>query len=242
MTKFYTITGKTDGFGAQYQALMSGIAYCLHTKSVYVHRPMSFIEHNGDVALLNKFIGIPSDSKITTIQKDKIIKKPFIREVHYSKYPSKYYNPTTIQILRNYYYSTPKPIDNVEIAIHIRRGDVSQKNASRYTSNNEYKKIIDFLVKKYPQYNITIFSQGNIEDFEDLQNIDKKPISFRLNESIEKTFNAFVSAKVLVCAKSSFSYSAAILNPNVVYYLNFWHKPLNHWKTISLSKHCIFDT
>ena len=24
----YTITGKTDGFGAQYQAIMSGIAYC----------------------------------------------------------------------------------------------------------------------------------------------------------------------------------------------------------------------
>jgi hypothetical protein len=33
-------------------------------------------------------------------------------------------------------------------------------------------------------------------------------------------------------AKSSFSYSAAILNPNKIYYINFWHKPLNHWVKI----------
>ena len=28
MQKVYTITGKTDGFGAQYHAIMSGIAIC----------------------------------------------------------------------------------------------------------------------------------------------------------------------------------------------------------------------
>ena len=41
-----------------------------------------------------------------------------------------------------------------------------------------------------------------------------------------------VLAKILVTAKSSFSYCAAILNPNKIYYINFWHKSLNHWLNI----------
>ena len=41
-----------------------------------------------------------------------------------------------------------------------------------------------------------------------------------------------VVAEVLVTAKSSLSYSAALLNKNTIYYINFWHKPLNSWNII----------
>ena len=36
MQKVYTITGKTDGFGAQYQAIMSGIAICKYKNYEYL--------------------------------------------------------------------------------------------------------------------------------------------------------------------------------------------------------------
>jgi len=33
-------------------------------------------------------------------------------------------------------------------------------------------------------------------------------------------------------SKSSFSYSAALLSTNIVYYIPFWHKTLDNWLTI----------
>jgi hypothetical protein len=55
---------------------------------------------------------------------------------------------------------------------------------------------------------------------------------FELNTNIEKTFHSMVKAKILVIAKSRFSYCAGILNSNKIYYMIFWHKPLNHWLNI----------
>lgn len=38
------------------------------------------------------------------------------------------------------------------------------------------------------------------------------------------------TANILLTSKSSFSYAAAMLNENIVYYLPFWHKPSEKWK------------
>ena len=225
----YTITGKNDGFGAQYQAIMSGIAYCRFKNYNYIHTPFKEIQHNGDIKSLNNFIGIPNLRSKNDINID--ITEHYSGEVHRSSNPSKYYTNDTIALLRNYYYTTSKPvIEKVDIAIHIRRGDVNMNTPKRYTSNSYYNKIIKFLNYKYPTYNIVIFSEGNIEDFNELNG---KNLLFKLNKSIEETFHSFVSAKILVTAKSSFSYSAAILNTNEIYYIDFWHKPLKNWKIIS---------
>lgn len=166
----YTITGKKDGFGAQYQAIMSGIAYCNFKNYNYIHTPILNIpdehKHKYDINLLNKFIGIPyvecNNININT-------KEKFSKVVHYSKNPSKFYTNDVVSTLRKYYYSTPKPkIKNIDIAIHIRRGDVTKIIKKRYLDNNYYNKIIKFLNNKYPEYNIIIFSEGNIEDFNDI--------------------------------------------------------------------------
>jgi len=230
--KTYTITGKRDGFGAQYQAIMSGIAYSIYHNYKYIHTPFKEINHTRNqknVNMLNNFIGIPVSDNIIVNKKES-----YSKIVHNSKKPSKYYTPKVLHILRKYYYSTPKPlIDDIDIAIHIRRGNVNKKkHPKRFTSDIIYKKIIKILLKNYPRYKITIFSQGKISDFSELKN---KRVSFDLNSSITKTFHSLVSAKVLITAKSSFSYSAAILNKNIIYYMNFWHKPLDHLHIIPTS-------
>jgi hypothetical protein len=230
---FYTIKGKTDGFGAQYQAIMSGIAFCVYKKYIYIHTDFIEMEHDGDINKLNLFIGINNNHLINknyTIEK--IIVEPYSQLVHYSNTPSIYYTENVINILRTFYYSTKKPcIDNIDIAIHIRRGDVDKIMSERFTSNNIYYQIIKSLKLKYPNYNIIIFSEGKYEDFKDFE-LDEK--HFKLNTDIEETFHSLVKAKVLVMAKSSFSYSAAILNSNIIYYQDFWHKPLENWLDISL--------
>lgn len=220
--KTLTITGKCDGFGAQYQAIMSGIAYCNYMNYEYIHTPFVKIAHDGNIEELNQFIGIPS-SKERNID---IVMK-CCGDVHFSKTPDIYYNSHVLNKLRQYYDSTVKPnIVGPTIALHIRRGDVKENNEKRYTRNNKYKEIISLLLEKYPNDIITIFSEGTIDEFRDLQ---QDRIVFQLNDSIEETFHSLVTAKVLVTAKSSFSYCAALLNKNEVYYMPFWHNPLKHW-------------
>ena len=235
----YTNSYRDDGFGAQYQSIMSGIAYCEKMKYKFHFTRFKTIEHiktSQEVDSLTNFIGIPT--KKENIKCD--ISESFSKIVHGAIKPSYFYTPYVLTKIRRYYYSTSKPIikNQSEISIHIRRGDVVSDSSNnniniRYTSNVVYSKIINFLTKKYPDKKITIYSQGKLEDFKDLQSINRSKISLFLNGDIKETFHRLVSSNILVTSKSSFSYTAAILNTNKIYYLDFWHKPLDHWELLS---------
>ena len=233
----YSIAKKKDGFGAQYQSIMSGIAFCDFKKFKYIHTKFKVIDRCSDkeVKKLNNFIGVKNknDEIIDLSKIDKVEK--FSSIVHSSKKPDIFYTKEVINKIRNFYYSTEKPEIKQkynDIVIHIRRGDVTNdnpKNKKRFIPNHKYKNIIKMLKKKYPTYSITIFSEGNENDFKEIQKYD---VRFQLNKPIDYTFHAFVSAKILVTSRSSLSYSAAILNKNIIYYFDFWHKPLKHWNIL----------
>ena len=217
----YTISGKTDGFGAQYLSIMSGIALCNYKNYIYIHTPIKKVSHNQDNKLLNKFIGIPKNNN------EYDIKEEYSSLVHWSKNPDKFYTDKVINIIRKYYYSTSKPnIPNTNyIAIHIRRGDVNKNMKNRYNSNEYYIKIIKKMRKLYPNLRIKILSEGTKNDFKELGN----NLDYHLNEELTHSFHMMVRARVLVMAKSSLSYCAAILNENIIYYIPFGHYPLKKW-------------
>ena len=221
---YYTVTGKTDGFGAQYQAILSGIAYCEFMNYQYLHTPILQMEHENDTDKFNIFMGIPKDTISTNVKKE-----AFSPVVHWSETPDLYYTPEVLGRIRKYYFRTPKPdTDTDVIAIHIRRGDVNKEAfPERYTENNFYCKLIPDLIRKYPNTIIKIFSQGKLEMYE-LQNVE-----WHLDTNLTDVFHQMVVAKVLVTAKSSLSYTAALLNQNTVYYMPFWHKPLKKWNVLS---------
>lgn len=232
MSIYYTIKGKSDGFGAQYQAILSGISYCNYQKYIYLHTPFTKIEHDVDVDNANMFIGISSDNLILN-DSCKIIEKPFEENVHWCKTPSIYYTDKVLEYIRKCYFNTKKPIiDDIDIAIHIRRGDVNNNiNKERYVDNSFYVEIIQKLKLKYPKYIITIFSEGKYEDFKEL---DLEEKNFRLNIDVFETFHSLVCAKVLIQSFSSFSYCAGLINSNTVYHFDtFWHKKLEHWLTLN---------
>ena len=227
----YSIKRDGQGFGAIYQSYMSGIAYCSYKGYEYIHKEIESLDsvhcntpYGENKEKLNKFIGIPHNISVP----DKTEK--FSSDVHWSDDPDKYYTKNVLNIVKSYYYSTYKPkLSRFEIAIHIRRGDVSPKSFERYTGNDKYKEIINVLKQKYPKYKICIYSEGKLEDFKELY-LDN--VYFCLNKSITLTFHNLVKAKVLVTAKSSFSYCAALLSDEEVYYIPFSHKPLKHWNVI----------
>jgi len=121
--------------------------------------------------------------------------------------------------------------DKKNIAIHIRRGDVSSnstKFSNRFTDNNFYIKVIEKLNKKYANCNILIFSQGT-EGFDEFKNIENVKLMNDLD--ILETFEYLCNADVLIMSKSSLSYLAGLYNPNEVYMEKF-----EHWNHIKLSR------
>jgi iron-sulfur cluster repair protein YtfE (RIC family) len=84
---------------------------------------MSRVAHGGKVDLLNEFIGLEAGP---VENNEKVIAMPFSHEVHYSPTPSVYYTSEVLEFIRGRYHSTRKPVlpEVVDIAVHIRRGDV----------------------------------------------------------------------------------------------------------------------
>ena len=83
-------------------------------------------------------------------------------------------------------------------------------------------------------YEIHILSEGEPELFKAITDI-YPDIKLHLSIDIQQTFHMMVIADVLIMSKSSFCYSAGLINKNKVVANNltrWWHKPLKTWSII----------
>ena len=249
-----TITGKTDGFGAQIQAQMSAIAYVAGRPGTqYVHTPMGpkmdqdlHGVEDEDAADMDVFGGLgsgaPSWEAIPEAYRGRVQTFEYISEVHNATTADlgRYYSDDVRELLRAKYRSTPKPdLPPVckpapFIAVHVRRGDVSaDRNVGRYTDNATYAALLSALSLRHPGMPLIIFSQGRVADFGDLAELAGGRLC--LDVDVRTTFHALVHADVLLIAKSSFSYAAALLSEGTVYadLIERWHhQPLPSWQRL----------
>ena len=109
-------------------------------------------------------------------------------------------------------------INNEDIAIHIRRGDVStSKNTQRFIKLKYYSNIIDQLIREHGKnVKIIIFSEGNIDDFQELAMYNN--ITFMLNTNLLEAVHTMVCAPIFVMGYSALSCCIALLSKNIVYY------------------------
>ncbi len=118
----------------------------------------------------------------------------------------------------------------INIAVHIRRGDVDQRLLTRFTQNSSIRKgllkITQILAHLEINHKISIYSQGKIEEFQELEDLVEE---FYLDHDAFSTFHNLVKADVLIMAKSSFSYAAALLSKGIILYEPMWNKPLEKW-------------
>ena len=244
-----TIHGKTDGFGSQLHAVMSLIAYCRYSGHNYIHTPFYKMQHNDDdipdfPSKMNEFINaehiFPTINQLSCYDQSIIHKRlegPF---VHGSFSPEYFYTDDVLSIFREMYFSKPKPTitydsTTVNIALHIRRGDVSNKKyLSRYTPNNDYIALLQKI--DLVSHVVHLFSEGDEGNFADiLEAFPSVTFVMHLNEEITSTFHHLVMSDILIIAKSSFSYCAGLLNANTTIsnIINgWWHKPLKQWKNV----------
>ena len=119
----------------------------------------------------------------------------------------------------------------ISIAVHVRRGDVSDRmNCGRYTHNSRVAHLLNRVrtvcEKMGSPISVNVFSQGRLEDFSELRGND---VSFHLDHCTFTTLHNLISADVLLMSKSSFSYTAALYSSGIKLYDPWWHPPQSDW-------------
>ena len=251
MAKNFTIAGVHDGFGSQYLKKMGGFSLCaIWSRYRYIHTPFIRLDHLSSdwVSKLNNFIGIP-DNRGPRIH----VRQPIYRNAH--KQPNKFFNENTMDMLREYYWSTEKPSDcKTDICIHIRRGDLHLKHVrkrdlmawahNRMSPNQYYKENIPKILRRFPDEAITIHTDGRPEEFKNIvaewdQSLNDR-IFWQCGADIRKTFHDMVTCKRLFLARSSLSFAAGLLNfSKEIYFQNGpangqTANPLSFWKNWSI--------
>lgn len=128
---------------------------------------------------------------------------------------------------------TPFNKNNYNIAVHVRRGDITigQQNGDpnltmRWLDNDYFERVLEYVMAKIKtdkEVHIYIFSQGRRKDFFSFEKFPNVHLYLDLNP--ESTFLSFVYADLLITSKSSFSYKPALLNFHGIKICprNFWH-------------------
>ena len=238
-----------DGFGSVYMSCMCCLATCRKKGWVYRHThfndlPGKSLHHNPNRSnnnfnfIMNDFTGLKSDEN-----DDLSITAYYgIGGGTQGGFPVRektetYFNHDVIEELRLMYYSTHKPDPiKCDVAVHIRRGDISFKKngvygSDRLVSLEYYKSLIDELRKNNEKLKFAIFSEGKKEQFEILEHDD---VEFYLNVELCKTFHSMVEAPILITSPSMLSATAALLNKGKIY----WAK----WSGFIAKKHWVVRT
>jgi hypothetical protein len=240
---YYTLYPRTDGFCAQFQSIIHLIYYSAINNGEYIHTPIDSMEHNYSndnkyIYNIENIMNIKIFKQINAVNKNDItvVLSGIPRNIFEVDVNKSMMHPSILSYKKafleniNNNYTTLKYNNNMfNIAIHIRRGDVSYSyNSCRYTSNEYYLNIINKLRKEYCDKHICfhIYSEGNESEFYCFKNIDT---ILHINEDVIKTFIGLIDSDVLVQSISSFSYVAGLLSYGIVYHIPFWHPPLSNW-------------
>ena len=255
---FITCTGKTDGIGAQIQAQLSTILYADHVGIKYAHTPLQKVAHNlhqdrfweakwedffrlgaGEIAAAS----LPGSLLCESCESTEHLRKRsnsliFVPHCHdFVRFTSASFAQVQPRIRNRYEAGSRRRMRSdsqpgkVHVAVHVRRGDVSNTNEpERFTTNDDIAKTTQQLVcairalGKTPS--IHLYSEGSAAQFGQLRDLN---VQLHLNDCTFTTMKNLIDADVLLMAKSSFSYVAGLYSRGVVLYPPHWNPPLQDW-------------
>jgi hypothetical protein len=237
---YLVVRNRTDGFGAQFQNRIIAYFYAKKNGLEYIHRPILSMEHN-----YNQDKNFIEDMENLMNHKTKFkslndVNLNLVLEFSNDQYSFfenniDHYLKDMKEIREIFWSNKDRNVfknNRFNVAVHIRRPNPhdSRKEGAN-TPLEYYIKIIKLINETYKDKTCIfhIFSQGSIEDFSEIKKLNIQVI-FRLDEDIKITFPCLVAADILVTSRSSFSYTAALLNENIIYHLPFWHKHSSTWK------------
>lgn len=207
-----------------------GVDYLTNIGYKKILLPMFDEKNDDEVKLIKRIISSYSKKVIFILEQDqKILNDTLSMDILKAKYWKK--NKSSVLYSDN----------NINVAIHIRRGDIVQtgkkKNDNltmRWLDDMYYINLVDDLMNVLKDYNfkLFLFSQGEKSDFR--QFLKYKNIKFCLDVSDIDTFISLTNADILIMSRSGFSYQAAKLNCKgiLIYPYDFWHNVFDDNRTI----------
>jgi hypothetical protein len=116
------------------------------------------------------------------------------------------------------------------VAVHVRRGDVEPSVRARGTSAEYYLWLLKIMRSKVPHAKFHVFSEtGKRRNYStEFDQYRKLGATMHLDTEARETMAHMARADVLVTAHSSFSYVAALFNPNCVLDQR-WKEPQRGW-------------
>lgn len=254
----YTHENRSDGFGAQYQGIISTFIFCKENNLNYTYSPLIKVEHNYDNDInYNKKLEKLMNLKDNIQNKTGILPEEILFSTIRSKFDENidyYCNSETIKFIKKCFWEN-KDRDHfknnkMNIAVQIRREnshDNGKCGERGRTPNEYYLRIMNEIREKYTSLQVTKAQSGmdsNLHEYknqellfhiysqgemENFKNLKKEDVEFHLNEEITTTFIGMVAADILIISPSSFSYVAGLLSDGIVYYKKFWHNKKREW-------------
>ena len=252
-----TCRGKDDGGGAQVHAVISALAFAHATGLGYSHTPFRTIAHGdgapdwegrwerffalgeGEAAVddardglvpLGDFLADPSLWRAADI---------VVHRSHYQNFCDRFpraYDPILPALRRKYALAGKSGLpshrlaDGVTIAAHLRRGDVHETHADRFTGDSVILRTIEGAIAACGalgrSHRVNLYSEGEPAAFAAFV---EAGCQLHLDEDVFATIDNLVRADILIMAKSSFSYVPALLGDRVKLYEPFRHPPLAGW-------------
>lgn len=245
---YITHISLSDGFGSQYQHIISVLLICYRYGWVFVYNPIKRIDHNYDndpdfIHKIEELMNVkkfhksrdefPPDYIFTECDmtaKYVIDKDPdgMATEESLNKIRTMFWENKNRNVFQN---------DKTNVAVHIRRPnsfDINLGAEIRYHPDSIFLRTINRIRDEHKDKNLHfhIYSQGNIENFNGFLAEDT---TLHIDEPLENTFVSLVAADILVTCASSLSYAAAMLNSGIVYYFPFWHNKRSSWIDMDIS-------
>jgi hypothetical protein len=236
--------GRTDGGGAQLQARISALAFSRASGTPLLYAPFETIEHGSGAEWLSQwenFIDfrsgsepLPPDAVVVPAHKAFNI---FDRRQRFvaSNYSFTYcdaHPEAYVRVKSELRSRCPAagPVAKGVMAVHIRRGDaiIGDDNASRLTPMDRIARTIEIVRRTRPHLSVHVFSQGVPSDFQALP----ADCHLHLESDVFEALATMINAEVLMIAKSSFSYVAALLSEGTVIFEPFWHSGLPDWISV----------
>ena len=244
-----TCRGKRDGGGAQANACISAMAFARATGIRYLHTPFQFVEHaEGDqaawTAKWEEFFGLGEGERVIALTQGAVDVKKFLDQSRLWKrdgilveaqhfqgicnaHPEMY--AAIIPSLREKYRAHDKSgikldegSEDVTVAVHIRRGDVSVSDTAtvgRYTSDERIahtvREVLAAIVAKGKTARVNVYSEGRAEDFKLFADMG---CHLLIGRDVFETVHNLAMSDVLVTAKSAFSFVAGLISTGVKLY------------------------
>jgi len=269
--KYYTVTKRRDGFGAQFQYYIWQILYTELNGGKFIMPKITDMEHNYNndpnfiekvkkfMNLENRYSGFQAfiNKKTINFLNTKLGYQFVENNIDFCLKSNLMYN------IKNLFWSNKnknniyQQEDNIEnyynIAVHIRRQN--KHDGSNYKEDTNiplgyYKEkifeacekyLFTFGLKRKKPIRIFIYSQGNINDFDEFLNIEYGEINLKIDDDMFTSFLGLAAADVLIMSPSSFSYIAGFLSEGEIYYYPFWHNPASFWQIPKNTKHIELD-